>query len=264
MWHDCEVKRRRLADLFVPALLIATAVYAADGVKVPQPPPPPNAPIELQIGLCSKPEEVERALALKPDGGAVDVWFWDTPSLAMFERGVRFRLRIAGSKGELTLKVANQHCSLIAPEHVPAKAGKCEFDRHGDVVAGAVSLSRKLDPQQIRQLIEGRKSLAEELSPAQVRYLREVLRLWPLPADLKPLGPIDLRRYRASGKPYDVDIWKVPSGARDVEIARKVRWSEADAAHRAMLDDLAQAKVAVCADQSAQSLARLRALLPAK
>lgn len=238
--------------------------FAADGVKIPDPPPPPNAPIELQIGLCSKPEEIEHALALKPDGGAVDVWFWDTPSLAMFERGLRFRLRVSGTKGELTLKVANQHCSLIAPELVPAKAGKCEFDRHGDTIAGAVSLSRKLDKNQIRHLIEHSKSLAEELAPAQIRYLKDVLRLWPLPADLKPLGPIDLRRYRAGGKPYDVDVWKVPGGGRDVEISRKLRWSEADAAYKVMLDDLARAKVEVCADQSAQSRQRLRALLDRK
>src|SRR5262245_33775835 len=103
MWHDCGVKRPSLAEAILLSMLTTSVATAADSVRIPQPPPPPNAPVELQIGLCTKPEEVERALALKPDGGVVDVWFWDTPALAMFERGVRFRLRVVGSKGELTL-----------------------------------------------------------------------------------------------------------------------------------------------------------------
>jgi len=262
MWHDCAVKPLRPSVLLVA--LVWTATSAAEGVQLPQPPPPAGAPTELQVGLCTPAEEVVRALALKPNGGPVDVWFFDTPSLTMFERGVRFRLRISGTKGELTLKVANQHCSSIAPDLVPKSAGKCEFDRHGDTIAGAVSLSRKIDHHQIRHLTVDRKPLAEELSPPQIRYLRDVLRLWPLPADLRPLGPIDLRRYRASAKPYDVDVWTVPSGARDVEIGRKVRFADADAAYHTLMDDLAKAKVDVCADQSAQSAVRLRALLAPK
>src|SRR5262249_52053501 len=149
----------------------------------------------------------------------------------------------------------------VAPELVPKSAGKCEFDRHGDKTTGAVSLSRKLHDREIRDLIEGRKSLADELSPPQIRYLRDAIRVWPLPSGLRPLGPIELRGYRTGDGRYDVDVWTLPAGAHDIEISRKVREADAEPAWRTMHDDLARAGVTVCADQSAQTAPRLRALL---
>jgi hypothetical protein len=126
-----------------------------------------------------------------------------------------------------------------------------------------VSLTSRLDASVVKALLSGRLLLADALSPAQARYLREAAKVWPLPADLRPLGPIKVSTYRAREKPYDVDISRLPAGERYVEASRKVALADADAARKTFDDDLARSGVTVCTDQSAQAVNKLRALLRA-
>jgi hypothetical protein len=83
--------------------------------------------------------------------------------------------------------------------------------------------------------------------------------LWPLPADIRGLGPIEVQRYR--GKPYDVDISTLPDGTRYFEISRKVALVDAPRARENLEADLVRAGVTACADQSAQAEKKLRSLL---
>jgi len=213
------------------------------------------------VGICAEPNEVERRLNLRARGAPVEVWLFDDAALSLYEHGVRMRLRVRDNASVLTLKVANQDCMRVSSATLPAGQGKCEYDVHGESMAGAVSLDHPLDAAATGRLLNGVLSLTNALSDAQAHYLRDRIALWPLPNAVRPLGPIKLRRYSTPHAPYDVDSSELPDGSRYVEISRKVR---ADAAERASdeLDAyLSLAAVARCADQSAQGINKLRTLL---
>jgi len=247
-----QVKQRnhRCAARFGVLLVLAVLGAQACG----QPPR-----VEVQIGLCAQPEAAVRALSLRPRGEPLQVWLFDDPDLTVFARGLRFRLRVTGDDSELTLKVANRSCD----EAIPAHEGKCEYDMHGDTVTGAVSLTRALDAAQTRDLLSGRLPLADAMSPAQIAYLRDAVKVWPMSARVRPLGPVDVQRYRGKpfGASYDVDISTLPGGARYIEISRKVAVADAQRARAKLESDLARADVPACEDQTAQAQNKLRSLL---
>ena len=63
-----------------------------------------------------------------------------------------------------------------------------------------------------------------------MRFLRDVVHLWPLPADLRPLGPIANGVYTSGA--YDVDLSTLPGGERYAEIGIKVPPGLLDEARR--------------------------------
>jgi hypothetical protein len=217
--------------------------------------------VEIQIALCSEPENIVRALDLAPRGRSGATWLFDDDALTLFERGMRIRLRAIVGGSELTLKAAVDDCAGVPRGLVPAKAGKCEFDMHGETMTAAVSLTTRLDASEVTSLLSGKLPLAAALSAAQVRFLGESTNLWPLPPGLRPLGPIEVSSYRSRNLPYDVDVSRLPSGDRYVEVSRKVALADADAARKTFDGDLARSGVTACADQSAQMVNKLRGLL---
>jgi len=221
----------------------------------------PRAPrAEYQVLLCEPVASLERKLALSPRAAPYETWLFDDSALSMFERGLRLRLRVGSAGSELTLKVARQDCHAIAPGLVPGKEGKCEFDVYGNSMHGAVSLTRKLDSRQTRDLLERRTSIADALTPAQIRYLREIVKAWPLPADLRPLGPIGNRVLVTPSPKYDVDVSTLPDGERYAEVSTKVPLADVDRARASLDAHLAAAGVSVCADQRGQAATKLRRL----
>ena len=70
-----------------------------------------------------------------------------------------------------------------------------------------------------------------------------------------------VRTYRTKGGLYDVDISQLPTGEQYVEISRKVPVADATRAMRVLKTDLSRSGVEMCADQSAQVVNKLRALL---
>jgi hypothetical protein len=219
---------------------------------------------EIQVALCSDVDEVVGALDLSPRNTPQQTWLFDDASLSLFERGLRLRLRATESGNELTLKAAVDDCAKVPPKLLPPKVSKCEHDVHGDKVTAAVSLSTHLYESDAKKLLAGRLPLADALSPAQVRYLTEEAKVWPLPPDLRRLGPIQVSSYRAREKPYDVDASRLPTGERYIEISHRVPLADAAAARKRFDDDLARSGVAICSDQSAQAVNKLRALLRAQ
>ncbi len=235
----------------IGALFALTLPGAQADARAPQ--------VEVQIGVCAEPDAAVHALSLRSRGAPLQVWLFDDPDLTVFARGLRFRLRVAADHSELTLKVANRSCD----EAIPAHDGKCEYDAHGDTLTGAVSLTRPLDAAQTRDLLSGRLRLADAMSPAQIAYLRDVVQAWPMSANVRPLGPVDVRRYRGKpfGASYDVDISTLPGGARYIEISRKVAVADAQRSRAKLEADLARAGVPACEDQTAQAQNKLRSLL---
>ncbi len=237
---------------FLPLLVAATGAGNAKDA---------STQAEIQVAVCSEVDQVIRALDLLPRDTPRDTWLFDDASLTLFGRGLRLRLRSTESGNELTLKAAVEDCAKVPPKLLPPKAGKCEHDVHGDKVTAAVSLSTRLYESDAKKLLAGRLPLADALSPAQVRYLTEEAKVWPLPSDLRRLGPIEVLTYRARERSYDVDASRLPTGERYVEVSRKVPLADAEAARKRFDDDLARSGLTLCSDQSAQAVNKLRALL---
>ncbi len=217
--------------------------------------------VDVQVSLCGPAAQIERGLDLRPRGAPFDVWLFDDPALSLFGKGLRVRLRTAKGVAELTLKVAEQDCAELPAAALSGGDGKCEYDVHGAKVAGALSLTHKLGAHAAGELMLGRLPLAEVLSPAQASFLQTVPGAWPLPADVRALGPTRVRSYSSGSKRYGVDVSELPGGEVFIEISRKVVLDEAQRAQALLAADLAKAGVAACEDQSAQAGSKLRALL---
>lgn len=258
IWPMMHVRKPSIRAICQAALctLLGTSVALAATPSAGTSP----ARIDLQVSLCAPPDQVERAFDLQARGPAFDVWLFDDNALSLYGRGVRLRLRMKSGGAEFTLKVANQDCAQLAPGLVPRHEGKCEYDSHGLDVAGAVSLSRTIDAHFAQDLISGRQSVQAALSQAQARFLRQIVGLWPLPHDVRPLGPQQVHSWQAAHEPYLIDVTALPSGEEFIELSRKVPLANAAEARKALERDLARTGVASCPDQSAQALNKLRAL----
>jgi hypothetical protein len=217
---------------------------------------------EVQINVCGEPDYVVRALHLTPAGTPFEAWYFETLDLALFRQGILFRLRIRPHGAQLTLKVANQKCADIAPALLPAREAKCEYDVHGDHVAGAVSITTNIDDDQMESLRVNPSVLPDVLSPAQIAYLRD-RSVWPLATPLERVGPVRVQAYRHKGDDFVVEAWQLPAGQQYLEISQKT--SRASAPH---LQDMLTARlsrngVEACPDQRSQAGAKLRQLFGA-
>jgi len=245
---------------FIAAVVAVAAGPVANALAAPSGSvPAPRA--EVQVELCTPFADIERSLKLRPDGDPIEVWLFDDAALTLFERGLRVRLRAHGKHGDLTVKIANQDCSRIDAKMVPPKEGKCEFDVHGASMSGTVSLSRHLSRKKWGDLVAGRVATADVLSPVQIAYLRDVAKIWPLPTDLRALGPKQSRAYAMQDKSYEVDVSKLPSGEQYVEMSHRVPVAEAQTARAALDGMLARSGVTVCADQAGQAANKLKLML---
>ena len=246
-----------LVALTLAATLVQARATAADSTLSAK-----GARAEIQIGLCSPAEQVVQRLDLRPRGAPITVWQFDDPALTLFGVGVRLRLRVAADgRSELTLKVANQDCARLEHGLVPAGEGKCEYDVYGESMAGSVSLTRRLDAESTSGLVAGRVAPARVLSGAQIGYLRDVIKIWPLPSEVRALGPMQVLTYRSPDKLYDVDISQLPGDIQYAEISRKVPVPDALRLQAVMEADLSRVGVEPCADQSSQAGNKLRSLV---
>ncbi|HEX7273500.1 MAG TPA: hypothetical protein VF420_15245 [Casimicrobiaceae bacterium] len=255
-WSPAKLlKDAGLSFTFLATLAIASGACSAS--------PEPNGDrAEVQLALCAPADRVVRALNMQPRAGPITVWQFDDRALTLYSRGLRLRLRVtADGRSELTLKVANVDCLRANSGTALPGAGKCEYDVYEASTTGAVSLNHRLDARQTADLLAGRTAMAQALSSAQTAYLRSRADSWPLPPDIRKLGPMALQTYRSAAERYDLDVSRLPDGQRYVEISRKVPLADAASAMEAMRKRVDAAGIAACSDQSSQALAKLRSLL---
>jgi hypothetical protein len=226
---------------------------------------------EIQINLCSEPAQIQTALRLEPQGQPTTVWLFDTPTQALQRQDLRLRLRERGKTAELTLKVGGQACSKVSAASL-GPDGKCESDLHGDSIEDVVSVNAPLKDHDLQRLLSGPSAPDSQLAATLEAALTHAQRTWLasrrgvaagaplLPSDLLRLGPSSVQRYRAGKGGYDVEVWTIPAGERFVELSEKVRRDVALRRRSEWLARLAQAGVAVCADQASQARVKLERL----
>jgi len=243
--------------VFLAAIAVPQCVCAGDSPRRAS-----GALAEVQIGMCSPVAEIMRALDLRPRGHPITVWQFDDTALTLYRHGLRLRLRVAANgRSVFTLKVADQNCERLDPGQIPPGEGKCEYDAYGATTNGAVSLNIDLGTKNTSDLVAGRVTPAQLMSPSQIKYLRDIAGMWPLPSEIRKLGPMSVQSYTTKHKLYDIDLSQLPGGQEFAEISRKVPLEDASRTRRAMEVELSRAGIAMCADQSSQAVNKLRALL---
>jgi hypothetical protein len=218
---------------------------------------------EVQINLCAPPDEIIRRLSLSPDPDRRrEIWYFDSPALEEYAKGIVFRLRLGASERRLTVKARIAGCAQVDASLLRAAGGKCEADVHGETMQPVVSLEADLDEKTVRGLLDGRVSLPSALLRAQIRYL-QAAGAWPLSADLRPLGPIRVDSHRPATGNFVAELWRAPAGERWAEVSRTTKVAEVPRVRTAMFAQLSKAGLEPCADASSPAESKLRALLAA-
>ncbi|MBZ5710451.1 hypothetical protein [Nannocystis pusilla] len=188
-------------------------------------------------------------LALRPQEALWRrLYFYDTPGLDLFARGVVLRARATtGAPDDSTVKIRP-----VDPARIERWRGVPGFKVEADIIGAAVIRSASFTTVQGRDEIEkvarGERSLAKLFSQPQEAFLRA---LAPTPVDLSQLlalGPVHVRRWRVRhpGLPYRVcaETWRMPDGRSLLELSIKADPAAAASASAGFAGFLAELGIA--------------------
>jgi hypothetical protein len=174
-----------------------------------------------------------RALELDPLEAQIrQVFFFDTPDLALDGEGLVVRARRAQKKGgDSVVKLRP-----VIPSELPSAVRKSprlqvEVDASpaGFVCSG--SLKGRPAADDVREATAGRKPLRKLFSKEQRRLFDAYAPKGIVLDDLSVLGPILVLKLRQSPQGYDrslvAELWLYPDGSRIVELSTKCEPSEA-------------------------------------
>jgi hypothetical protein len=180
-----------------------------------------------------------------------DVYYFDTPSLRLFDRGLVLRARvIRDGADDSTVKIRpfgereERRWSGIEDLEV-------ELDVIGDAAVRSAKLGARRDRSEIEDVGAGRRPIRDLFSEEQAALVR-------IPWDaLVPLGPIRVHRWSvtpdAVDTPVVVEEWVLPSADNVVELSIRVEpagWREAQ---RRFMAFLGERHIEVDPDQRAKT-----------
>jgi len=190
--------------------------------------------VELKLTV---PESADRpsaaALGMDPLEAQIrQVFFFDTPELALSDAGLVVRGRRVQGRGDDTVVKLRP----VVPAEIDARWRKLDdFGVEVDAMPGgyvcSATLKRRLDTPRVKQVSEGELPVRKLFSKQQ-RALFEAnapdsLRL----DDLRLLGPIFVLKLksapRALGRKLVAEMWLYPDGSRIVELSTKCEPGEA-------------------------------------
>jgi len=197
---------------------------------------------ELKVVIDSA--QIRRARSrlslLNADSETRRIWFYDTPSLDLYEAGVILRAReIDGAVDDSTIKLRPFEMSQLETRFRSLDDLKCEIDRDPDSESTACSLKSDVGEEHIADV---------------GAYLRQVRGLFSAeqedmlaahgpgltPTDCERLGPIPARVWTietdALPKKLTAELWYMPDGGQVLELSMKVDAADADDGMDALLD----------------------------
>jgi hypothetical protein len=168
-----------------------------------------------------------RALGMDPlDAQIRQVFFFDTPDLALNELGVVVRARrVQGKRGDCVVKLRP-----VVPEEMPkALRQSPSFVVELDAMPGghvcSATLKSRADNAEIREVALGARPLAKLFSKQQRAFLSEHAPDGPDLDELSLLGPIPLMKLNFDPEGYDrrlvAELWMYPDGSRVLELSTK-------------------------------------------
>jgi hypothetical protein len=174
-----------------------------------------------------------RALGMDPlDAQIRQVFFFDTPDLALNEQGVVVRARrVQGKHGDSVVKLRP-----VIPEDMPKGLRQSpSFVVELDAMPGghvcSATLKNRLDNADVRDVALGGRPLRKLFSKQQRAFLSEHAPDGPELDDLALLGPIPLMKLKFEPGGYDrrlvAELWFYPDGSRIFELSTKCEPREA-------------------------------------
>jgi hypothetical protein len=189
--------------------------------------------VELKLTV---PESSQRstaaALEMDPlDAQIRQVFFFDTPELALNEAGVVARARRVQGKGNDSVVKLRP----VVPAELPEELRKSpnlgvEVDAMPGGFVCSASFKAKLPPTAVRATILGGKPLRKLFSKEQRRFFAANAPEGVELDELSVLGPIFVLKLKWSprefGRPLVAELWLYPDGSRILELSTKCTTTE--------------------------------------
>jgi hypothetical protein len=190
--------------------------------------------VELKLTVpVSHRSAASAALGVDPlDGQIRQVFFFDTPSLALYESGLVLRARRVQRKGDDSVVKLRP----VVPDELPAELRDSRnFGIEVDAMPGGYvcsgSMKRVLGPRAVRDVVTAgrpiRKLFSKEQRALYAAHAPDGLGL----DDLAVLGPIFVLKLKFAPKGYDRkmvgELWLYPDNSMILELSTKCGPSEA-------------------------------------
>src|SRR5262245_45655526 len=201
--------------------------------------------IEIKITAQARDEEAVRAALEAADIEAErrEIWFFDTPSLDLFDRGLVLRARLVrGGADDSTVKLRPVDASTVAEHWRDTPGFEIELDAVGADTICSAKLSVDQDRGEIAAVAAGKRPIRSLFSKTQERLVEEY---WGDDVSweaLSSFGPVAVRKWQFTPKGFQwevtVEEWVLPDDTDLVEISIKAPPGEAAAASAAFLGQL--------------------------
>jgi hypothetical protein len=190
--------------------------------------------VELKVTV---PDEMRRsavgALEMDPLEGVVrQVWFFDTPDLALERAGLVVRARRTQGRGDDSVVKLRPVVPKDLPEALRASPSfKTEIDvlPGGWVCSGSLRAEHK--GSRVREAHRGERPLKEVWTKEQRSFFKEHAPAGVALTDLIPLGPVTVFKLKWTPTAYDrrlvAELWFYPDGSRILELSTKCAPPEA-------------------------------------
>jgi hypothetical protein len=160
------------------------------------------------------------------------VFFFDTPDLSLFGKGVVARARRVQKKGDDSVVKLRP----VVPSELPGSLRKSpnlgvEVDAMPGGFVCSASLKRQLDSTPVRETCSGKRPLSKLFSKEQRAFFAEHAPEGIELDSLAVLGPINVLKLKFSPKGYDrrlvAELWLYPDNTRILELSTKCKPAEA-------------------------------------
>jgi hypothetical protein len=190
--------------------------------------------VELKLTVPETAQfETARALKVDPlDAQIRQVFFFDTPDLALNEQGVVVRARrVQGKRGDCVVKLRP-----VVPEQMPKSLRQSpsflvELDAMPGGFVCSATLKSRVENAEVREIAFGERRLSKIFSKQQRAFLSEHAPDGPGFDDLTLLGPIPVMKLKFEPEDYDrrlvLELWLYPDGSRVLELSTKCEPSDA-------------------------------------
>lgn len=207
--------------------------------------------IEVKVTVVERHEKtaIRRFGLEREKGERRRVFFYDTPALDLFRSGVCLRARaMGGDECDSTVKVRPVEPGRVADKWRGKSGFKVESDAVGSKVIRSASFTVAQKREEVDEVVGGDRPIVKLFSAEQEEFLREMSPIQFDFAELVPLGPVAVLRwkFRNEGLPYELcaEEWRLPDGRDVIEISIKASRPEAAAAQAALRAFLAELGIA--------------------
>jgi hypothetical protein len=195
----------------------------------------------IELKLTIRPDQEAKAIRFfsldRSSGESRKIYFFDTPKLDLFEKGVFLRARLVkGGADDTTVKIRPVDPDKVTPAWKKEKGFKLEADVVGTRVVKSASLSSAQDGSEIKEVTARKRPLEKLFTSEQERFLGSFSPVTVDFAKLKTLGPIEALRWKVEMEGLEDTItaeeWHLPDGSEQLEVSIKVPPGQVTSGHK--------------------------------